>query len=227
MAGGIAHVVIAKCRGGSGDAGAIRLIAGLVLLLAGRFRVAARFHGENDRADQSQHEGRDHAEHAADQRLVPPGEFLQLVDRGRRAGHDGFAPQKVPDVRRQISGAGVPPCFVLFQRLGGDDLDVSAKVCVDRTEPRRLLLADHAGDFVHGQLLEPIRQPIRQEFEQNHAERVHVRSRIQAAGVGSDLFGTHITQRAEQLAGLCATRRSQQVGRGHVGHAEVDDLGLA
>ncbi len=100
-------------------------------------------------------------------------------------------------------------------------------MCVDRAEPRRLLLTDHAGHLVHGQLFEPIWQPIRQQFEENHSERIDVRSRIEAARVGGDLFGTHITQRAEQLAGLGATRRSQQVGRGHVGHAEVDDLGLA
>ena len=71
---------------------------------------------------------------------------------------------------------------------------------------------DHPGDLVHRKLLEMVRQPVGQQLEENHAQRVHVRASVEPAGVGGELFGAHVAQRAQQLAGP-GPARGRSAGR--------------
>ena len=111
--------------------------------------------------------------------------------------------------------------------LADDDLDVAAVKRVDRAQPRWFLLLDHPCDLVHRKLLEVVRQPVRQQLEENDAQGVHIRAPVEPGWVGGDLFRAHVAQGAEQLAGLGSARGRQKVGGGDVGNAEVEHLGLA
>ncbi len=126
----------------------------------------------------------------------------------------------------QIPCGGVAPRLVFLERDGHDDLDVAAVKCVDRTQPRGFLLVDHPCDLVHRKLIEMIRQPVRQELEENDAQRVNIRSPVKPARARGELFGTHIAQRTQQLTSPGSARGRQQVGVGDVGDAEVEHLGL-
>ncbi len=110
---------------------------------------------------------------------------------------------------RQVPRGGVAPPLVFLECLGRDDLDVAAVKRVDRAQPRRFLLLDHPRDLVHRQLIELIRQPVRQELEENDAQRVYIRPSVEPGRVGGDLFGTHVAQGAQQLTGLGSARGRQ------------------
>ncbi len=76
-------------------------------------------------------------------------------------------------------------------------------------------------------LIELVWQPLRQKFKENDAESIHVRTSVEPGRVGGDLFGTHVSKRAQQLTGLGSPRGGEQFGRGDMGHAEVEHLWLA
>ena len=80
---------------------------------------------------------------------------------------------------------------------------------------------------MHRQLLEVVRQPVRQQLEEDHAQGVDIGASVERGRVGGDLLRAHVAQGAEQLTGLGSARGRQQVGGGDVGDAEVEHLGLA
>ena len=121
----------------------------------------------------------------------------------------------------------VAPHFVFLERLGHNDFEVAAVDLVDRTQPRRFLLLDHPGDLVHRKLIEMIWQPLCQQLEQYHAQRINIRAAVEPARVGRKLFGAHVVECAQQLTGPGLARSRQNVGRRDVGNAEIEDFGLA
>jgi len=56
----------------------------------------------------------------------------------------------------------------------------------------------HLGD---GQVVELERQPVRQELIQNQTQGVYIRASVDSARVAHHLFGAHVAQRADNLAG--------------------------
>jgi hypothetical protein len=234
VAGGVGDVVVLQRRGRRRQAGAVSLVQGRSLLVRRQAGVVLGLgpllglaHGKENRADQSHDQRGHHAGHARCQRRVPPGELGQLVQHRRRPCPDRLVPQAPSDVGGQVRGGGVAPPPVLLQGLGRDNLDVAAEVCVDRAEPRRLLLPDHPRRLRQREALHGVRPTARQQLEEDHPQRVHVRAPVQHGRPGRDLLRAHVAQCADQLSGSGVVRAAPPVGVGGAGDAEVEDLGLA
>jgi hypothetical protein len=80
----------------------------------------------------------------ATQRLVSPGEFRELVGRGRRPREDGLVVEMAADVGGQLRRGRVAPVALLREGLRDHRLHVAAKGAIDRPQRGRLLLADRA-----------------------------------------------------------------------------------
>src|SRR5262249_50433648 len=59
------------------------------------------------------------------------------------------------------------------------------------------------------------------------AERIHVAAVIDLRRIAGDLLGTHVRQRADELADVGAERNGLSVEIRQAGHAEVEDFRLA
>ena len=134
--------------------------------------------------------------------------------------------QVPPEVRGQFRRRRVAPRRVLLQRLGHDRLDVAAELRVERAEPRRVLLQDQPGGLGQRPVLQPIRQAVGHQLEQDHPQGVHIGPPVDGGGVAGQLLGAHVVGRPEELAGEGQAGQGQQVGIGGAGHAEVEDLRL-
>ncbi len=65
------------------------------------------------------------------------------------------------------------------------------------------------------------------EHQENHAQRVNVGTAVEPARVAGELFGAHVGERAQQLAGPRLAHGRQNVGGRDVSNAEVEHLGLS
>ena len=63
-------------------------------------------------------------------------------------------------------------------------------------KPRRLLLLDHPRDLVHRQMVEVVRQTMRQELEENDSQAIDIRAAVESGRIGGDLFRAHVAQGA-------------------------------
>ena len=81
------------------------------------------------------------------------------------------------------------------------------------------------GRLGEGQARELIRQPVREQFEENHTQGVHVRPLIDQSGIGGDLLRAHVRQCADDIAHFRPSG-ALPVGVSDAGHAEIEDLGL-
>ena len=73
--------------------------------------------------------------------------------------------------------------------------------------------------------VDALRQSLRQQFIENHAECIHVAADIKLPRVSQDLLGAHIWDRANELTGIRFHRDRLDVGLGEPRHAEVEDFG--
>ena len=150
----------------------------LLGILLGLVALPGLAYGEDGRADQPRDQREHDGSHAAHQRLVPSGELAELVQRRRPPGPDRLVPQVSTDVRGQLRRRRVAPRPVLLQCPGHDRLHVAAQVRVEPAEPRRLLLADHPRRLRHGQVLQGVGKPVRQQFKEHHPQHVDIRALV-------------------------------------------------
>jgi hypothetical protein len=91
-------------------------------------------------------------------------------------------------------------------------------------QERRLLVADRARRLRQALARDVDRQATRQQLVADHAERVHVRARIDPLRIPLDLLRAHVRDRPEDLARARERRPRPQVLRRRARDAEVEHL---
>jgi hypothetical protein len=94
--------------------------------------------------DGSRGECHEHGRHAADQRFMPPGKLVKLIDGVGGPSRDRLIGQIPADIRREGRRRCISPRLVFLQGLGDDRLYIASVDAADRAESSRIFLLDGA-----------------------------------------------------------------------------------
>jgi hypothetical protein len=232
--------------------GGLRLVVGSRRFLRGAIsftRDASSLFSHRHRKGHDQHEHRGRGRHPES---VPARKLRGAVPSARRSGHDGFVAQVPPNVSGHSDRRLVPSGPVLLERLHRDPVQVPAKLahevanfCVaflggfGRVPPGagnpgagfwRIDFPDDPADLVEASL--PQRLPIegqrpREQFVEQHPERINVGSRVDVESGQIGLLRAHVLRRADEHADLGEERPVGQVLRRRLCDSESITLGTA
>ena len=166
-----------------------------------------------------------------DARAVAAEHFARTVEAARGTGEDRLVVEMAKDVECERVRGFISPHTILFDRLHRDPVEITrdraskrahVRTPVGRRDrrilhaagdsaarPRRLLLPQLSLDLGHAgpaQLLGIEWLMAGEQFVEQHAERIHVRARVDVEIGHLGLFGTHVLGRADHLSELGVDR---------------------
>jgi hypothetical protein len=123
-----------------------------------------------------------------------------------------------PHLAAQARGLGAPPLGQVVEGLRG--------LGQARAGAGRLLLADETQAFAQRRGAQPRTERCRagEQLVEQHAQRVHVRPRVDVERAQLRLLGAHVLERADDRAHRGVHRPLGEPLVQRLGHAEVDDL---
>jgi hypothetical protein len=107
---------------------------------------------------------------------------------------------------------------LLFQAFQADRLQIAGRLRLQESQRDGVVLADLLESFHQRRTLE--RRPSREQFIQNHAQRIDVGGRPDLIDRARSLLRRHVTGRAEDIARL----RVGVVRAGPLGESKISDL---
>ena len=200
-----------------------RLLGLALRMLPGRaFR-----HGERSGDRGAGKECRHAEEHAQGRSLVPTIELRESVESRQLPRRNGLVLEIVPEIGSQLASIRIAPCGLLLEALLNDGLDVTTPARRKPPERKWILELDDASRFAHAQLVDGIGKAPREEFVEHDTQGIDIRGWADVSTPSSNLFGTHVGERADHLP---RARHLREICRARVTHmrdAEVDDFRLA
>jgi hypothetical protein len=202
------------------------------------------------RGAEAEHQGQYDRHAARGNRAVTAAELAQPVAKTRRASQHRFVAQVAFEILRELGDGLVSVGGIALQRLQRDPIEVAAQPspqsvhgqasgCGDGgleagggcTRPRRIHFAHllqvlQQPSFLHRAGI--VRQTPRQQFVEQHAERIDIGANVNLAASEVRLLGTHVTRRAEAAAPKRHRFARSRVAKAAIaqglGDAKVDDL---